>query len=60
MRRMNGSGKRWQIDCDLRGQTGQFRRPGQNEEVDVLLARLTDNVQLPVGSIPAPRFYMTL
>ena len=39
----------------MRGPSGQFRKPGQNEEVEVLLTGLTENVQLLAGSTPAPR-----
>ena len=39
----------------MRGPSGQFRKPGQNEEVEVLLAGLMENVQLLAGSTPAPR-----
>ena len=43
----------------MRGQPGQFRRPAKKGG-SLQFPRLMDNVQLPVGSIPAPRFYMTL
>ena len=39
----------------MRGPSGQFRKPGQNEEVEVLLTGLMENVQLLAGSTPAPR-----
>ena len=55
---MNGFVRKWREDCNKvicaasRGSSGGLEN---NEEVNVLLARLTDNVQLLPGSTPGPR-----